>query len=301
MPPLRRRSRTESSSSENRQLRIAPSAVRRSRLQVPQNGWVTDRDEADLALAVGEAESLGRRGAAGCRLGLERPARRRCARRSRRPGTSWSRSHWPVGVEGHELDEAHDAPGLAGEGARSRGSRRRSDPRRITTFTLSGTSPAASAASIAASTVARSPRRRMAAKRSGRSESQLMFTRVAPRRRGAARAGRAACRSSSWPDRRSRWRESRATSAGRSLRTSGSPPVRRSAVIPEVEWRPRRPARSRRSVSSAERGRNVMPSSACSRRSADCSGRSPRFAGRRGPGRSGRRADPRGASREGVA
>ncbi len=40
-PPLRRTDRTETSSSEKRQLRTAPSAVRRSLLQVPQKGRVT--------------------------------------------------------------------------------------------------------------------------------------------------------------------------------------------------------------------------------------------------------------------
>src|ERR1019366_6305626 len=40
LPPPRTTSRTVCSSSENRQLRIAPSAVNRRRLQVPQNGWV---------------------------------------------------------------------------------------------------------------------------------------------------------------------------------------------------------------------------------------------------------------------
>ena len=53
-------------------------------------------------------------------------------------------------------------------------------PRTSTTFTFSGASPAASAASIARRTSSRSPRRRIVANRSGRSESQLMFTRCSP-------------------------------------------------------------------------------------------------------------------------
>ena len=53
-------------------------------------------------------------------------------------------------------------------------------PRRRTTLTLRGISPAASAASIELSTVAKSPRRRIDSNRSARNESQLTLTLLSP-------------------------------------------------------------------------------------------------------------------------
>ena len=114
VPPVRSRSRTACSSSENRQLRTAPSAVSRSRSQVPQNGSVT------LEMSpISPTPSVKRNRSAGAAPsasgdGLERPDARRSARRPRGPARPVA---VPValGVEGHELDEADDPSGVAGE------------------------------------------------------------------------------------------------------------------------------------------------------------------------------------------
>ena len=107
-------------------------------------------------------------------------------------------------------------------------------PRSSTTFTFSGVSPAASAASMARRTSLRTPRRRMAAKRSGRRESQLTLTRRRPaeasfRAMPASSVPLVVTARSSNPS-----ADSRATSTGSPLRTSGSPPVMRSAVTPRL-------------------------------------------------------------------
>jgi hypothetical protein len=136
----------------------------------------------------------------------------------------------------------------------------------------------------------------MAANRSGRSESQLTLTRRNP-------AGQlSATRASSVPlvvmARSSNpTAESRATSEGSPLRTSGSPPVMRRAVTPRLFA-----TSATRVISSNVRavrcsaGRRALPR-ACSRRSAGCSDRSPKFGGRRAPSRSGR---PRPLERHGF-
>ena len=64
-------SRRSNSSVANRHVRNWPSAVRRTRSQSPQNGFVTRRDHADGAAAVEVPPAVGRRRAA-CRHLLER-------------------------------------------------------------------------------------------------------------------------------------------------------------------------------------------------------------------------------------
>ena len=99
-------------------------------------------------------------------------------------------------------------------------------------MTLRGVKPAFSAAAIASRTTSSCPRRRMAANRSGRSESQLTLTRRSP-----AAASSSATLASSVPlvvmARSSNpTAESRPMSDGSPLRTSGSPPVMRRAETP---------------------------------------------------------------------
>ena len=91
---------------------------------------------------------------------------------------------------------------------------------------------------MACRTTARCPRRRMAAKRSGRSESQLMLTRRSP-----ARASSGAILASAVPlvvNARSSnpSAASRSTRQGSPLRTSGSPPVRRTERTPSPRATP---------------------------------------------------------------
>ena len=115
-------------------------------------------------------------------------------------------------------------------------------PRTSTTFTLSGASPAASAASMAARTTARSPRRRIAANRSARSESQLTFTRRSPAPPAAGRrVAPAASRWWSWRGRRSPRSPVGPRDRDSPRRTSGSPPVSRTEVTPSAAGHRRHP------------------------------------------------------------
>ena len=147
VPPFRKRSRTVRSSSENRQFRSAPSAVTRRRLQVPQNGSETleikpispipSAKRNRSAGAVPTGSESGSRGQT-CRDALEHLATR----------DELVPVPLSLRVKRHELDEAHDAPGVRAKEAKSRISSS-FWPRRRTTLTLRGVRPAFSAASMA--------------------------------------------------------------------------------------------------------------------------------------------------------
>ena len=96
-----------------------------------------------------------------------------------RPGTSRPRSQSPWASSGMNSMNRTMRPVARAKEAKSRISSSLR-PRNSTTFTFNGVSPAASAASMARRTSLRVPRRRIAAKRSGRRESQLTFTRRRP-------------------------------------------------------------------------------------------------------------------------
>ena len=150
-----------------------------------------------------------------------------------RPGTSRMRSQSPWASSGMNSMNRTMRPVARAKEAKSRISSSLR-PRNSTTFTFNGVKPAASAASMARRTSLRAPRRRMAAKRSGRRESQLTFTRRRP-----AEASFSAIPGSSVPlvvtARSSNpSAANRAMSPGSPLRTSGSPPVIRSAVTPRL-------------------------------------------------------------------
>ena len=123
--PDRSRERTETSSSEKRQLRTAPSAVSRSRLQVPQKGWVTLETTPISPGPSREPEPVGRCGVARPTDGYKRP-RRFDAWPDLAPGTTPVAAPAARGVERHELDEPDDPAGRPGRSRRNRGSRPRS-------------------------------------------------------------------------------------------------------------------------------------------------------------------------------
>ena len=258
VPPPRSRSPTDRSSSEKRQFRTDPSAVNRSRLHVPQKGWVTLEMRP-----ISPRPSTKRKRSAGARPGPRSTARSghsaEIVRWTSSPETSWWRAQAPCASRGMNSMNRTTRPVSRANFAKSRTSSSFC-PLSSTTLTLSGVRPAASAASMAASTVASWPRRRIEPKRSARSESQLMLTRRRP-----AAASWSATGASSMPlvvrDRSSS--PSAASLRTRSLRparTRGSPPVSLMDRTPS-----RRATSATRTISSKEsrsdRGRNVIPRS----------------------------------------
>ena len=267
----RRTARASSSSSENRQFRTAPSAVRRRRLQVPQNGRVTlemtpisPRRRRTGTARAGAGSALADR--------VERPAG------ADPPEHLGTRDH-PVAVatcpsasRGMNSMNRTVRPVRRAKAAKSSISSSLT-PRIEHDVHLDGPSPAASAASIA-----RAPWRGRRddgsfANRSGRSVSQLTLTRSSP---AAARAG--ACRASSMPlVVRARSAKSRSPTAEPPGRRG---PRRRAARLRSVgSWShpDLRATLATRVISSKVRsdrgGRNGSPPPACSRCTADCSGR----------------------------
>ena len=148
VPPLRRRSRTVSSSSVNRAVTYRAVGGEPEAVAGAAEGLGDARDESDLAHAVGEAEALG-----GCRHWRRRPApsgqRAEMRSKTSRPGTSRPRSQSSLGIKRHELDEAHDASRVACERGEVEDlvvvAVRAGAPRSPS----AGVSPAASAASMA--------------------------------------------------------------------------------------------------------------------------------------------------------
>ena len=142
---------------------------------------------------------------------------------------------------------------------------------------------------MARRTSSRSPRRRMARKRSGRRESQLIFTRRSP-------AGECGASASSRPVGGQREvlepeAESRATSDREPLAHERFPTGDSQRRDPEAPSHLATRMISSK-VSSSSGGGRRAPLRACSRRSAGCSDRSPRCEGRRGRARSDRRVAP---------
>ena len=137
------------------------------------------RYDADLAVTVQEAVAV---------------------RRGRVEGALTCRFEWPYGVDAgedllawHYLRRSQVSSASRGMNSMNRTTRPVSRPKAArstisssltpaitTTLIFTGASPAASAASIASRTFDSEPRRRTAAKRSGRNESQLMLTRFKP-------------------------------------------------------------------------------------------------------------------------
>jgi len=140
--PSRIRSRSECSSSENKQFRIAPSAVSRSRLHVPQKGCVT------LEMSpISPWPSTNANRSAGAELWLPIASSGQRAEISSKISLPTRVGNCPTypARRGHEFDEANDATRLACE----RGKVQYLVvvlPRNITTFNFSGVSPAASTA-----------------------------------------------------------------------------------------------------------------------------------------------------------
>ena len=115
-PPDRRRSRTGCSSFANRQLRMAPSAVSRSRLHEPQNARVTlvmtpisPRPSTKRKRSAGAASTPAR-----SRARAARP--HRCASRISSPGTTCERCQASPASSGMNSMNRTTRPVSAGEG-----------------------------------------------------------------------------------------------------------------------------------------------------------------------------------------
>ena len=230
--PSGRRRRTSSSSSLNRQFRTAPSAVSRSRLHVPQNGWVTLEMTPISPWPSTEPVPLGR----GPVVAPLRPPPAASVSRSaappRHPARADRAARCPVASSGMNSMNRTMRPVARANAAKSRISSSL-DPDSRTTFTFTGGRPAASAASMDAEHGGQ-----VATPADGREPlgTQRVTADVHPRQPGGdeGREQRvtAACRWSSATDRRTRGRPDRPTSRSRPRRTSGSPPVRRTASTP---------------------------------------------------------------------
>ena len=157
--PPRSRARMSVSSRANRQLRSLPSAVRRTRLQLTQNGRLTEairptrpppssvvvvQGRGPRVLVRGRGERADPRGQEVEDLGGEEDL-----------------AALPVvaGVERHVLDEPQLQAVLAGEPGRAGRRRPRSSPLIATALTLTGSNPAALAARIPSITCSKPVRR----------------------------------------------------------------------------------------------------------------------------------------------
>ena len=216
----------------NRQVRNWPSAVRRTRSQSPQNGFVTlgmtptSPRPSSVAPAIGGRGAAGRQRSSGYTAEIASTISSCDDHLSSVPRTRR--------VERHELDEAHARPCVASERGEvddlvvvDAALEHDVDLHRVEPGLLGG---------VDAVEHARRARRAgsCATKRSRRSESREMLTppRPAPRRSSASSRKRGAVGRHRQVD--VERAASLATSSGRWARTVGSPPVRRIAVDAEA-------------------------------------------------------------------
>ena len=187
--PSRRRAAARAGRSRtraNRQLRICPSAVSRTRSHAPQKGRVTERDHPDAGRAAidEEASRRGRRRAPfGVRGGLERGGQRL---EDVAGGDHLGSLPAVLGVERHLLDEPQLVPALKAV-PQQLGCLVSLSPRISTALTLTGVSPADVAAARPASTSASRSRRVSFLKISGRNVSSETLIRSSPASRSARR------------------------------------------------------------------------------------------------------------------
>ncbi len=105
-------------------MRILPSEVSRTRLQAPQKAWLTRRDDADFADAIGKCVAAGSFAGLAGRHGNERHLAAD-AFHDFFEGNDDFRRPEAAFFEGHELDESHDNVFFAGEPGESYDLRRR--------------------------------------------------------------------------------------------------------------------------------------------------------------------------------
>ena len=225
--PERSNSRRSCSSTANRQFRNMPSAVSRTRSQLPQNASVTlaitpnePFPSAYCHTAAGELERS--TGASGNALPTVATISSRVTTLSLLHERSASRGMNSMNRTSKPLSRPNRAKSTISSSLM---------PRIITALTFTGFSPAARAASIPSSTRSRSFRRVSSSNRSGRRESREMLIRRSP-----AAASLSARRPKVAPlvvRARSTFKAaSFSTSTGKLARTVGSPPVRRMLSIP---------------------------------------------------------------------
>ena len=261
---------------ENRQVRSRPSAVRRSRLHVSQKWSETPAMKPMVPRAPGDLPVLRRPVAVGAVV--RRRARTRCMSRrstspagSRRPSPPSSSS--PATRRSSGMNSMKRTWTSYSRVSATKASSSSSTPGSSSVLILTGENPAAKAASMPASVSSSLPPRVMRANRSASRLSRLMLTRSRP-----LAASSPANLGSSRPLVVSEmsWmplvRLSMPTKSAQPSRTSGSPPVMRTLVMP-ASAATRAKRRAPRS-SGSRRGRAPPPRrAACSTCSAGCSGR----------------------------